>query len=189
MIKELIIKNRTCRRFHQDVTIDRDTLTELIELARLSPSASNIQPLRYILVCDPEKNEMICSSLGWAGYLKDWPGPQEGEKPSAYIVMLADTQLAKNIICDHGIACQSILLGAVEKDLAGCILASVDRDKLRAELAIDQRYDILLVIALGKPKETVVIDPVEKDGDIKYWRDADGIHHVPKRGLDDLIIG
>jgi len=189
MIKELITKNRTCRRFHQDVTIDRDTLTELIELARLSPSASNIQPLRYILACEPEKNALIFPTLGWAGYLKDWPGPEEGERPAAYIVMLADTQLAKNIICDHGIACQSILLGAVEEDLAGCILASVDRDKLRAELAIDQRYDILLVIALGKQKEKIVIDTAENDGDIKYWRDADGIHHVPKRKLDDLIIG
>jgi len=189
MIKELITRNRTCRRFHQDVTIDRDTLTELIELARLSPSASNIQPLRYILSCEAKKNALIFPTLGWAGYLKDWPGPEEGERPAAYIVILADTQLAKNIICDHGIACQSILLGAVEKGLAGCILASVDRDKLRVELAIDQRYDILLLIALGKPKEKVVIDTAENGGDIKYWRDADRTHHVPKRKLDDLIIG
>jgi nitroreductase len=90
---------------------------------------------------------------------------------------------------DPGIAAQSILLGATERGLGGCILATIQRDVLREALGIDKRYEILLVLALGKTKETVVIDPVGPDGDIKYWRDADGVHHVPKRALDEILIG
>lgn len=190
MIKDLILKNRSYRRFHQEVTIDHETLKELVDLARLSASASNLQPLRYMLSSDPEMNARIFTHLAWAGYLKDWPGPEEGERPSAYIIILKEkTTKSSWAKCDLGIAIQNMLLGAVEKGLGGCIIASVDRDKLRDDLKIPARYDIFLVIALGKPKEDVVIDSVETAGDIEYWRESDGTHHVPKRSLDDIIIG
>ena len=91
MIRDLIISNRSCRRFHQEFAIDRRTLEELVELARYSASAANLQPLKYILSCEPAKNARIFSTLAWAGYLRDWPGPAEGERPSAYIVILGDT--------------------------------------------------------------------------------------------------
>jgi nitroreductase len=120
--------------------------------------------------------------------LRDWGGPQEGERPSAYIVIVGDTDISKTAGVDHGIAAQSILLGATEQGLGGCIIASIQREQLRQVLHIDPRYEILLVLALGRPKETVVIDPVGPEGDIKYWRDADGVHHVPKRALDEIIL-
>lgn len=188
MIKELILRNRSYRRFHQDIAISRKTLEELVDLARLCPSGANLQPLKYILSCDPRKNSLIFPHLAWAGYIKDWRGPSEGEKPSAYIVILGDTEIRKPFECDHGIAAQSILLGAVEKGLGGCMLGSIDREGLRAALKISPSYEILLVLALGKPKETVVLEEVDSSGDIKYWRDAEGRHHVPKRKLDDIII-
>ena len=119
MIRDLIRKNRTCRRFRQDYQISRDTLRDLVDLARLSASAGNIQPLKYVLSCDPEKNARIFPHLAWAGYFDDWPGPPEGERPSAYIIMLGDTTLHKSFDCDAGIAAQSIMLGASEKGLAG----------------------------------------------------------------------
>ena len=189
MIRDLIIKNRSYRRFFQEVTIERQTLGELVDLARLSASGANLQPLKYILSCDPEKNALIFPHLAWAGYLKDWPGPSEGQKPSAYIIILIDTQIRNSVGCDHGIAAQSILLGATEKGLGGCIIGSIQRDGLRKALDIPSHYEILLVLALGKPSEKVVIETVDKTGDIKYWRDAEDIHHVPKRPLDDIIIG
>ncbi|MHC4575416.1 MAG: nitroreductase family protein [Planctomycetota bacterium] len=189
MIRDLIVKNRSYRRFFQESSIDQQTLKELVDLARLSPSGANLQPLKYVLSCDPQKNAMIFPHLAWAGYLKDWPGPVEGERPSAYIIILADTEIRESVGCDHGIAAQSILLGATEKDLSGCIIASIDKQQLRNALDISPRYEILLVLALGKPKETVVIETVGPDGSIKYWRDSNGIHHVPKRSLDDIIIG
>jgi hypothetical protein len=126
--------------------------------------------------------------LGWAGYLKDWPGPAEGERPSAYIIVLGDKEIRRSFGCDHGIAAQSILLGATEKGLGGCIIGSVQKEGLREALEIPSRYEILLVIALGKPKETVVLEEIDPGGDIKYYRDEHGVHHVPKRSLDELIL-
>jgi len=188
MIKDIILKNRSYRRFYQDITIDLDTLRQLVDLARLSPSARNSQPLKYILSCTTQKNSLIFPHLAWAGYLKQWDGPCEGEKPSAYIIILLDTEISQSSGCDHGIAAQSILLGANEKGLGGCIIASVNRENLREVLNIPMQYEILLVLAIGKPKETIQIETVGPDGDIKYWRDAEGTHHVPKRILDDIII-
>ena len=189
MIRDLIRMTRSYRRFHQEVAIELETLRELVDLARLSAAAGNLQPLKYVLSNDPEKNRKIFQHLAWAGYLKDWPGPSEGEQPAAYIIVLGDTGIAKSFGCDHGIACQNILLGAVEKSLGGCIIGSINREKLRKDLNIPEYLEILLVVALGEPKETVVLEEVGPDGDIKYWRDSDGVHHVPKRKLDDIIVG
>jgi len=188
MIKDLVTKNRSCRRFYQEKKIEEQTLRQLVNLARLSASAGNLQSLKYILSCDAEKNDAIFQHLRWAAYLTHWPGPDEGERPAAYIVILGDTKISKNFYCDHGIAAQSILLGAVEKGLGGCIFASIDREALRKTLNIDKHLEILLVIALGVPKEKVVLEEVADDGNIKYWRSSDGTHHVPKRKLDNIIL-
>jgi nitroreductase len=189
MFRDLVLKNRSYRRFYQGEPIALDTLRELVDLGRLSASGSNRQPLKYILSADPETNARIFSCLAWAGYLKDWDGPAEGERPSAYVVILGDTEIVKSAGVDHGIAAQSIMLGAVEKGLGGCMIGSIQRAKLAQALDIDPRYEILLVLALGKPQETVVIDPVGPDGDTKYWRDEQSVHHVPKRALDEIILG
>jgi len=189
MIRDLVIENRSCRRFYQEVAIELETLRELVDLARLSSSAANRQPLKYILSCEPQKNALIFSCLGWAGALKDWPGPSEGERPSAYIIILGDTEISQAFGCDHGIAAQSILLGAREKGLGGCMHGSVERDELSKALGIPPRYEILLVLSLGKPKEKVVLETIGPGGDFNYWRDSDNVHHVPKRRLDDIIVG
>lgn len=189
MLRDLITENRSCRRFHQEFAIDSGVLKELVELARLSPSAGNLQPLKYILSATPRKNALIFPFLNWAAYLKDWPGPVNGERPSAYIIILGDREISKTFGCDHGISAQSILLGATEKGLGGCIIGSINRGELHNALDIPQRYEILLVLALGKPRERIIIETVAPTGDIRYWRDNEDIHHVPKRSLDDVIIG
>jgi len=189
MIKNLVKKNRSYRRFQQDRRVEVETLRELVDLARLSGSAANLQPLRYILACDPHINEQIFACLGWAAYIKNWPGPKEGEQPPAYIIILSDTAKANDYVgYDCGIAGQSILLGAVEKGLAGCMLGSINRKKLKDILNIETELKILLVIALGEPKEEVVIETVGHDNNIRYWRDDKEIHHVPKRKLADIIV-
>lgn len=188
MLHDMVMSNRSCRRFHQDVAIDRDTLVALVDLARLSASGANRQPLKYILSSDAETNARIFPTLAWAGYLADWGGPQEGERPSAYIVVLGDTEIAPTFGIDHGIAAQSIMLGAAERGYGGCMIASIRKEALRAALEIPDRYEVLLVLALGKPKEQVQIDPVGPDGSIRYWRDAAQVHHVPKRALDEIIL-
>jgi nitroreductase len=188
MIRESIQKNRSYRKFFQEHTVTREVLAGLVDLARLSPSAANVQPLKFALSHDEQRNAIVFPHLSWAGYLNDWPGPAAGERPSAYIIILDDTAVSKTVWCDHGIAAQSILLGAVEAGLGGCIIGSIDREGLRESLSIPAQYDILLVIALGKPKEEVIIETIDTEGDIKYWRDEKGVHHVPKRKLEDIIV-
>ncbi len=188
MIEDLIRKNRSCRRFFEHHAVEKDTLRSLVNLARLSASAANRQPLRFILSWQKERNETIFPCLTWAAYLTDWPGPPEGERPAAYIVITGDTTITDNFWCDHGIVSQSMLLGAREMGLAGCMIGAFNEKKLRSALSIPDHLKIMLVIALGKPRETIVIDEIGPDNNIRYWRDKSGVHHVPKRHLDDLIV-
>jgi nitroreductase len=189
VIRELIHKNRSYRRFYEDVPISAPVLRELVDLGRLSASGANRQPLKYVLSCDRQTNALVFATLAWAGYLKDWPGPEEGERPAAYIIILGDTTISQHFGCDHGIAAQSILLGATEMGLGGCIIGSVRKAELSQAIAIPDKYEILLVLALGKAKETVMLEAVGPEGDIKYWRDEQAVHHVPKRSLSDIIVG
>ena len=185
--KDLVLRTRSYRRFDQSYKVESGLLADLIGLARLSASASNIQPLKYLLYNTPEDCERIFPSLAWAGYLKDWDGPVPGERPSAYIIILGDTSITGSFNVDHGIAAQTIMLGASEAGLGGCMIGSVMREQLRNELGIPSEFNILLVLALGKPVEKVVIDEAVGNN-IKYWRDGNLTHHVPKRPLDELII-
>jgi nitroreductase len=188
MFRDLVIKNRSYRRFDESFIIGKEILRDLVDLARQTASAANKQPLKYFLSCESLTNAIIFENLAWAGYLPEWPGPAQGERPSAYILMLGDKNISASYDFDNGIAAQTILLGASDKGLGGCMIASVQRAKIRTKLNIPERYEILLVLALGKPIETVIIETVQADGDIKYWRDSQGRHHVPKRSLDEVII-
>ena len=187
-LRDLVMRNRSCRRFDERVSVARETLVELVDLARCSPSGANVQPLKYMLSWEQGRNDIIFASLSWAGYLREWDGPATGERPTAYIIVLGDRDIRASFGCDHGIAVQSMLLGAAEKGLGGCIVGSFKRDQLRESLSIADRFEILLVVALGKPAEQVVIETAPESGDIRYWRDEAGVHHVPKRRLDDLIV-
>ncbi len=187
MLKSLILANRSYRRFNQEFPVDESTLLELVDLARLSASGGNTQQLKYVLSCSAERNATIFPHLAWAAGLSDWAGPSEGERPSGYIIILLDTSISKGAGCDHGIAAQSILLGATERGLGGCMIGSIQRKALHKALALPQRYEIVLVIALGKPIETIVIEEVT-DGNTAYWRDEEGRHHVPKRALKEIVL-
>ncbi len=186
MIGELIKKNRSYRRFDSAVKIASSTIEKWIELARFSPSARNMQPLKYAVCTDEEINNQIFPNLGWAGYLTNWPGPAENERPVAYIAVLKDKSLADNHYCDDGIAIQSILLGAVEDGFGGCIIGSVNKSKVAKILQLPEYLEILWLIALGKPAEKVELDTAHNN-DIKYWRDDNDVHHVPKRPLKELL--
>lgn len=187
MLKKIIKNTRSYRRFYQHNTIDIQIMQNLVDLARMSGSARNIQPLKYIIINDPEQCEIIFPHLGWAGYLPDWQGPVEGEKPSSYIICLLDTTMSSEADCDLGIATQNILLGATECGLGGCRIASIS-SKLYTILGLPHHLKILLVLALGKPKEKVAIENMSEGGDCRYWRDENAIHHVPKRSLEEILV-
>ena len=186
-MKELVTKTRSYRRFKQE-PVSEKTLRELVDLARCTASQKNCQPLRYILSCDEETNGKIFPALMWAANLKEWPGPAADEKPTAYIVILGDTTVSPAFAPDEGITAQTILLGAMEKGIGGCMLGALNRKMLFEVLNIPHQYKILLVLALGVPGEEVVIEDLPEDGATAYYRDENDIHHVPKRKLDDLIV-
>ena len=186
--KEIVLRNRSYRRFDQSVTVGEQTLRELVDLTRQVPSAANRQPLRYAASCSAQTNGRIFATLGWAAYLKDWPGPAEGERPSAYIIMLAEDTKGSWVQADAGIAAQTILLGATARGFGGCMLANIRKEELAAVLELPASLSILLVIALGKPLEEVVLEELGAGGSIEYYRTPDGVHHVPKRSLGELLL-
>ncbi|HLA84567.1 MAG TPA: nitroreductase family protein [Thermoguttaceae bacterium] len=187
-LRNLLTRNRSYRRFRADQPIVRRTLVELVELTRLCPSAANRQPLRYLIVHEPADNARVFARLAWARALKGWTGPAENERPAGYIIILGDTRITDQYTVDAGIAAQSILLGAVERGLGGCILGSIDRDGLRRDFHIPEHFGICLVLALGTPGETVVLEDVQSPAATDYWRDEQGVHHVPKRTMDELLV-
>jgi nitroreductase len=187
MLKDLLQKNRSYRRFHADQPVERQTLVALVDLARLVASARNLQPLRYYLSCEARTNDIIFPCLTWP-VLGDWTQPTEAERPPAYILLLGDTTVHTAIGLDAGIAAQTILLGAVERGLGGCILGAVHHPPIRSGLHLPERYRILVVIALGRPSEVAVIEDGALEDPTAFWRDAQGVHHVGKRNLDEILL-
>lgn len=189
MLKDLVYTCRSYRRFYEEVKISEDILKELVDLARMTASSANSQALKYRIVNTEEEKEKVFETLNWAGALPDWDGPEKGERPSAYIIVVCDRTLGKNKQTDAGITSQTIMLGAVEKGYGGCMLGNVQRTKLADALGIDmERYNIELVLALGKPKEEVKTVPVGQDGNVKYYRDENQVHYVPKRSLEEVLL-
>lgn len=186
MIHDLILKNRSYRRFDNNYQIETEVLKSLINLARLSPSARNSQALKYVLITNSEDCKTIYPNLNWAGYLTNWHGPIPEERPTAYIIMMQDHQITNEIFCDDGIALQSILLGAVEKGLGGCIIGSFKKTKIETALSLPSHLEPRYIIALGKPIEEIIIDEITNNRTI-YWRDENQRHHVPKRSLEEII--
>ncbi|MFC2014819.1 nitroreductase family protein [Chloroflexota bacterium] len=188
MIRDLILENRSCRRFYQDFVIEKETLRELVDLARCSASTSNRQPLKYMIFCEPDKNDLIFPLIFLARRFPEQRYPPEGERPTAYIIVLGDKEITEAFAPDHGIAAQNILLGAREKGLGGCMVMMIKREELTEILQIPPQYRVLMVIAIGKPKEEVTLENIGQDGEYKFYWDDNGLLHVPKRSLDEIIV-
>jgi len=185
MIYERIINRRTIRKFTQQ-PVSREILTKCVDAARMSPSGSNLQPLKYIVVDNTQLLPEVFSTLTWARRI---PGYKHApnEVPTAYIVILLDTKIKEQPGNDVGIAAMSICLVAFDEGVASCMLGSVERDKLRKILKVPEFLQIQLVVALGYPLERSMAVEM-KENDTKHWFDANGILNVPKRKLDDIVV-
>jgi nitroreductase len=186
---KIVERNRSYRRFDQSRSLTKKTLLDLVDLARKTPSAGNRQLMRYAISCSPETNSRIFGTLGWAASLPDWPGPEEGERPSGYIVIVTDRDSWDWARVDLGIAAQTILLGASAQGLGGCMLGNVRKNQLEDILGLEENLTVQLVIALGEPVEEVVLEDAAEGESTTYYRTEDRVHHVPKRKLEDLLIG
>lgn len=182
-LRALMIKDRSVRRFDESRPVSEMELENILSLTRYCASGRNLQPLRYRAVTERHELEAVYPLLKWAGYLTEWDGPEIGERPTAMAVQLLDTRLTEDCMCDDGLHLQTITLGAASMEIGGCIIKSFNGPKLKEVLGIPSYLKPLHVVALGYPAEQVVIEPVT-DGDIKYWRDAEGVHHVPKREFE-----
>ncbi len=185
MLEDLVVKNRSTRRYKEE-KIDRKTLLELVDLARLSACGRNRQPLKYILSNDPDRNAIIFAQTNLAETYK--PGESDWQCPSAYIVILGDTRIAPSFGADPGVAAQSMLLRATEMGLNGLMIGTLKREVLREKLKVAAHFEILLVVAFGKQGEKIVLEVMPPGGDYKGWRDAEGVYHLPKRTLEEIIV-
>ena len=186
-LKELATKNRSHYQFQESEPFTPEQFERLVELARLSASAANLQPLKFMFSHDPGRNGAILSCLRGESFIQGFPAPPQGRQPAAYVIILGDTSITNNFWCNHGIAAQSILLGAVEMGFGGCILTDLDRQALARSLKIPGHLEILLVIALGVPRERFVITDAV-NGETRCWQDINKVRHVPKRSLNDIIL-
>lgn len=191
ILKSLLIRDRSIRRFDNAKRINEETLTELVSLTHYCASGRNLQPLKYRIVYTGEECEKVYPYLKWAGYLPDWDGPDPGERPVAYLIQCLDTRLTTSLLCDDGLQLQAITLGATAKGLGCCIIKSFNVEAISKGLSLPQYCKPLYILALGFPVEQVEIEITKEtpgESDIRYYRTSDGVHHVPKRPLQELII-
>lgn len=182
---KLTEKARSYRRFQAEKAIPVELLWEMISAAGMAPCASNLQRLRFSIVTDENERKILFSGIGWAGYLTDWGGPEPAERPSAYIVIHAPEEEKFFTGIDVGIAASYIVLSASEAGIGSCMLLNFDREAVKG-IAPADGYTSELVIALGYPDEKILL---EKDSEnIRYWRDKNGVHHVPKLPLETIIL-
>lgn len=189
-LKALLKSNRSIRRFDSSRAIGEDTLTRLVDLVRYCASGRNLQPLRYRTVVSADECNRLFPSLKWAGYLTDWDGPAENERPAAYLVQCLDTRLTSDCLCDDGLHLETLTLGAATLGIHGCIIKAFNAAALSEALQLPQRYKPLHVLALGYPAETVELTDTNgtTEADIRYYRTETDIHIVPKRPLEELLI-
>lgn len=185
---ELVRNDRTIRQYSEDTKVEDTTLREIVSLVRFCASGRNAQPLAYRIVNSEEEREAIFPALAWAGYYKDWAGPEKGKRPAAYLIQCLDTRLAKDPMADPGLQLQTITLGALTLGLGCCIIKSFNKQDIIQKLSIPEHYDPLYVVSMGIPAEKARITEMPDNGDFKYFRDSDGVQCVPKRNIDDLLI-
>lgn len=191
MLKDLVKQNRSYRSFDGSFEITRETLLDLVDCARFTPSSINMQPFQYFLSYKPETNDIIYPLTAWARLLPGFEGPAEGHRPTAYIIVCTDTTIGPEtrFRTDVGIVSQTIMLAAAEKGFGGCMIGNYNPKKVSEALNLPENLIPSLILALGKPDETIIMTELEKGGNARYYRDENGQHYVPKRKLEDITFG
>ena len=190
MLNDLVKSCRSYRSFSPDVRISREMLLSFVDTARISASTRNSQPLKYRLVYTSEECDKVLPLTRWAGALTHIKLPPVGHAPVAYVVVCHDTNIAPAqpiFLKDVGICSELIMLAATEQGFGGCIIGSVNYDELRVALSLPDHLVPQLVLALGKPDETVVLTDAE-DGNVQYYRDENNVHYTPKRSLSEIVV-
>ena len=189
MLRDIVAQARSIRRFDMSRPVDRQTLTSFVDTLRLIPASCNFQALKYLIVTDKEECLFMRENTRWAALLPDYNGPLDNECPTAYMVICHDTSVTENetmYLKDVGIAAQTVNLLAREQGIGCCMIGSFNTPSVSEHFALPDNIKPKLTLALGYPAESPVI--VEEKGSVAYYRDEKGVHHVPKRSSNDLII-
>ncbi len=191
MIKDFVKRNRSYRGYDESRRVTEEELREMVDCARLSASSVNMQPLKYYLAWEKEEVDRIQALTAWARGLPEMTLPHEGMHPTAFIVICQDKSIQESLARfqkDVGIAAQTILLAAVEMGLGGCMIGNFGADSVQQELGLSENLAPLLIVAIGKPAEKIVLTEVGEGESVAYYRDENDVHYVPKRRLEDIII-
>lgn len=189
--EELVQKNRSYRGFDESYTFTEEQLRHYVDLTRYTASSVNAQPLKYLIAWEREKTELILSMTKWARALPQMTLPKDGMHPTGFVIVCQDTDVAPNLARyqkDIGIVAQTITLAAVEDGLGGCMIGNFVPEEVKKTLNLPADIEPMLIIALGKPAETIVIEEINPGDSIKYYRDENDVHYVPKRKLDDILL-
>ena len=191
-IKELVRKSRSWRGYDENRRITREELLELVDCARFAPSSVNRQPLKYLLAYEQEDVAKIQPLTAWAKNLPDMKLPHPGKCPTAFIIICQETEWDPNLnrfLRDVGIVAQTMLLAATEMGLGGIMIGNFSPKRIAETMGLPDHIIPMLIVAVGKPDETVILTEIENGGDTKYYRDENDVHYVPKRRLEDIVIG
>lgn len=185
-VYEAVMNRRTVRKFTPQA-VKREDILKIIDCARMSAFGANMQPLKFAVI-DGENANKVYPFTKWAGYISGWE-PDENERPSAYIAILADTEIkpAEKTETDSGAAVTSMMLEALELGLGSCWLGAINREGIKEALNIDEKYHVTYLLALGYPAQTGEVFNIQ-DNNVKYYFDENENVHVPKRTLDEVIV-
>ena len=183
-LRSLLMRNRSYRGYDTSFIVRDDQLRRIIEVATLCPSARNQQVLRFRPVMGEEAREVL-KHIRLGGALPELHLPFPGTEPNAFIVICSTVEESKYVDMDLGIVAQSMLLQATEIGLGGICIGAFDHEPLREILHLS--YEPLLVIAIGRPAESIELKPCNEGDTLTYYRE-EGTHYVPKIKIDDLII-
>jgi len=188
--RDIVIANRSYRGYDESYVFTEDKLKEYVDITRFTPSSVNMQPFKYFITCEKEMVDTIQKMTKWARALPNLDLPYEGKRPTAFIIICQDTNISENtnrFMKDVGIVAQTILLQAAEEDLGGCMIGNFNPDEVKETIGLSENIVPLLIVALGKPDENIVLTEVI-DGKTNYYRDENDVHYVPKRSLEDILI-
>lgn len=191
ILKDLLKQDRSYRGYDESRKITREELEDFVDCARYAPSSVNMQPFKYLLVYETEEVDRLQALTSWARGLPELNLPREGHRPTAFIVICQDTSLFESIPRfqkDVGIVAHTLLLAATEKGLGGCMIGNYDAGKVKKEMNLPEQFMPVLVVAFGKPDETIVLKDLEPGAPTAYYRDENDVHYVPKRTLEEVII-
>ncbi|MCW4005629.1 MAG: nitroreductase family protein [Candidatus Bathyarchaeota archaeon] len=140
------IQNRKSSRSYKPTPVPKAVLEKLLDAARLSPSAKNLQPWHFIVVTDKAKRKALSGGM-FARFL--------GKVP-AVIVLCGDEQASPDwYVVDVALAGENMVLAATSEGLGTCWVGSFDEKQVQQLLKIPEHMRVVALLAVGYAEEKI----------------------------------